>query len=303
MIGDRVQTSKGPDGLKWRGQVARTFLLLPAIAMICATAATLPAKADSSSLSKSKGQPQSPALSSSSAPKTAWPKDVTTRHSITIDGKEIRFTATAGYITLRNSQTRKPLADIAIIAYQREDQDKTKRPVTFVFNGGPGYASAWLNLGAMGPWRLKMQGKGVFPSARPDLQDNTESWLEFTDLVFIDPAGTGYGRIQDKDVTKTLWSIKGDINSLATTIRRWVEANGRTASPKYLAGESYGGFRVPKITHELQTDQGIGINGQILISPVMDFARRRHGGALTFVASLPSFAATAMSAIVMQVLS
>jgi carboxypeptidase C (cathepsin A) len=270
------------------------LLVLAAAGLIAA--APLPAKAESSSLPVSKSAQLTSASAASSSPKTAWPADVTTHHSTMIGGTKTAFSATAGYITLRNSQTRKPLADIAIIAFARDTQDKTKRPVTFVFNGGPGYASGWLNLGALGPWRLKMQGSGVFPSARPNLYDNTESWLEFTDLVFIDPAGTGYGRIHDKDATNMLWSVEGDIDSLSTVIRRWTEANGRTASPKYLAGESYGGFRVPKITHELQTNQGFGINGMILISPVLDFARRQHGGALSHVGLLPSYAATAMIA-------
>ncbi|MGE3244702.1 MAG: S10 family peptidase [Beijerinckiaceae bacterium] len=224
-----------------------------------------------------------------------WPGDVTTKHAISVGGQSIAFSATAGYITLRNATTREPLADIAYIAFARNGTDPARRPVTFAFNGGPGYASAWLNLGAMGPWRLPMNGEGVFPSAAPALSDNQESWLSFTDLVFIDPAGTGYGRIRGKGVTDTLWSVDGDIDSLATVIRRWSEQNGRTASPKYLAGESYGGFRVPKIAHKLQTDQGVGVDGLIMISPVLDFSTRRMNGPLQRVAELPSMAAVAMS--------
>ncbi len=226
----------------------------------------------------------------------AWPGKVTTRHTVTIGGKSLTFDATAGYVTLRNSGTRKAIADVAFIAFTRVGDDIATRPLTFAFNGGPGYASAWLNIGALGPWRISMAGKGVFPSARPELTVNQESWLPFTDMVFIDPAGTGYGRIHGSGATGSLWSVSGDIDALATVIRRWVEANGRTKSPKFLAGESYGGFRVPLVTHELQTDQGIGINGQILISPVLDFARRRHRSAMSYVAALPSIAATAMSA-------
>jgi carboxypeptidase C (cathepsin A) len=233
---------------------------------------------------------------SASAPKTAWPKPVSTEHTITIGGKALRFTATAGYITLRNSETLKPIADIAYQAFTLKDRDAATRPVTFAFNGGPGYASAWLNLGALGPWRLNMDAAAAVPSAPPKLADNQESWLPFTDLVFIDPAGTGYGRLHDKEARSSLWSVDGDINSLATTIRRWVQDNGRTASPKYLLGESYGGFRVPKIAHELQTDQGLGVNGLIMVSPVLDFARRRSSGPLSYAAPLPSMAATALSA-------
>jgi carboxypeptidase C (cathepsin A) len=160
-------------------------------------------------------------------------------------------------------------------------------------NGGPGYASAWLNLGAMGPWRLPMDPEGARPSAPPVTQPNAETWLPFTDLVFLDPAGTGYSRVLGgDDARKALWSVNGDLDSLATTIRRWSEANGRTASPKFIAGESYGGFRAPKIAHRLQVDQGVGVAGLVLVSPVFDFSRTQsRGGVLEHVARLPSYAA------------
>lgn len=243
------------------------------------------------------GQAETPATASGAVPGATpakWPQPMTTRHSVTIGGVAIPFSATAGYISLKNATTREAIADVAYIAFMKDGADAGKRPVTFAFNGGPGYASAWLNLGALGPWRIAMDGDGVFPSARPALSDNQESWLPFTDLVFIDPAGTGYGRILAKGATDTLWSVNGDINALATTIRRWSEENGRTASPKFLLGESYGGFRVPKIAHALQTDQGVGVSGLALVSPVLDFARRRNTNVLTHTAILPSMAATAM---------
>ncbi len=223
-----------------------------------------------------------------------WPQPVTTRHTTIIDGKPLKFSATTGYVSLKNATTREAIADIAYIAFTKDGEDVRKRPVTFAMNGGPGYASAWLNLGALGPWRIAMDNEGTYPSARPDLSDNQESWLPFTDLVFLDPAGTGYGRILAKGATDTLWSVNGDIDSLATTIRRWSENSGRSASPKFLLGESYGGFRVPKLANALQTDQGVGVNGLVLISPVLNFARRRNAGALRYAATLPSMAATAM---------
>lgn len=138
-----------------------------------------------------------------------------------------------------------------------------------------------------------MNGQGLYPSAPPVLHTNTETWLGFSDLVFIDPAGTGFSKITGgSSAQSSLWSVDGDIDSLATTIRRWSEANNRMLSPKYLAGESYGGFRVPRIGHALQTDQGVGINGLILVSPVLDFKWRRHGGMFGFAGRLPSYAAT-----------
>lgn len=226
------------------------------------------------------------------------PPDKTTRHSLQLpNGQILKFRATAGAIRLTNLDKGAPLADIAYIAFQREDAEKTRRPVTFAMNGGPGYASAWLNLGALGPWRLPMDGESAYPSAPTTLSPNAETWLTFTDLVFLDPAGTGYSRVLGgDDVRKQLWSVDGDIDSLSATIRRWVEENDRMASPKYIAGESYGGFRAPKIAHDLQVDQGVGINGVVLVSPVLDFGRfSASGGLFSHVGRLPSYAAARLA--------
>lgn len=222
------------------------------------------------------------------------PADAVTKHKITLAGVVRDFTATAGTIRLSDAQTGAAQADIAYIAFKMDAEEARARPVTFAMNGGPGYASGWLNLGALGPWRLPMDGAAASPSAPPAVSDNPDSWLAFTDLVFLDPAGTGYSRILgNDDVRKSFWSVNGDINSLAVTIRRWVEANGRGVSPKFIAGESYGGFRAPKIARILQTDQGVGVDGLILISPVLDFRRFDAGGSLfNDVARLPAYAAT-----------
>jgi carboxypeptidase C (cathepsin A) len=242
------------------------------------------------------GQTGSPAREDAArSPQPGLPPDKTTQHKLTVAGREIAFAATAGTIPLFDERSGTVSASLAYIAFARTDTGGSReRPVTFVWNGGPGYASAWLNLGAMGPWRLDMAGDATRPSASPVLHSNAETWLDFTDLVFLDPAGTGFGRIQgNDDVRKHLWSVEGDIASLATAIRRWLTNNDRIASPKFLAGESYGGFRVPKVARRLQTDEGIGIKGLVLISPVLDFARFRSGGVLSHVARLPAYAATA----------
>ncbi len=238
-------------------------------------------------------QQRAPTQAAVSAP-NPLPADRTTQHSLTLpDGALLAFTATAGSLRLSNRDSGAPVADIAFIAFEVETSDLARRPVTFAMNGGPGYASAWLNLGAMGPWRLPMDAQSARPSASPTLSTNPESWLPFTDLVFLDPAGTGYSQIHGgDDVRKSLWSVNGDIDALATTIRRWVEARGRGASPKFIAGESYGGFRAPKIAHRLQVDQGVGVNGLVLVSPVLDFARSQSSRSpLDHVARLPSYAA------------
>jgi carboxypeptidase C (cathepsin A) len=238
--------------------------------------------------------PPGPPGGQQAGPRTPLPADSVTKHSLLLpDGRVLNFTATAGSIRLTNLDSGAPVADMAYIAFELAGAEKTSRPVTFAMNGGPGYASAWLNLGAMGPWLLPMDANGARPSAPAVTSPNPHTWLPFTDLVFLDPAGTGYSRVRGGDeVRKSLWSVNGDIDSLATTIRRWTEQNGRGASPKFIAGESYGGFRVPRITARLQTDQGVGVNGMILVSPVLDFGRFNSStGLLDHVARLPSYAA------------
>ena len=208
---------------------------------------------------------------------------------------DLAFTATTGAIRIFDLQQGTALADVATMAFTRDNAAVAQRPVTFVFNGGPGYASAWLNLGALGPWRLRMDAEAAIPSASPVTVDNPETWLAFTDLVFIDPPATGYSRIYGgDDVRKRFFSVDGDIDVLAATIRRWIEENNRMLSPKYIAGESYGGFRAPKLAHALQTDQGYGVSGLVMISPVLDFSRfNQRSGLLDQVARLPSYVASA----------
>ena len=157
----------------------------------------------------------------------------------------LHFTATAGSIRLTGA-AGEPQADIAIIDYQLDVPDRRARGVTFVLNGGPGAASAWLQLGALGPWRLPLSGDAGLPSAVPDLVPNADTWLDFTDLVFIDPVGTGYSEFAraDDEVRRRLWSVEGDIQSLAEVIRRWLEKNGRLVSPNFPGGREL--WRLPR---------------------------------------------------------
>jgi len=222
------------------------------------------------------------------------PPDSVTKQTLALPGRTLAFTATAGSIRLFDDKGE-PQADIAYTSYQLDGADRASRPVTFLFNGGPGSASAWLQLGANGPWRLAINADQVTPSTSPDLQPNAETWLDFTDLVYIDPVGTGYSRFVaiGDDVRKKFYSVDGDIASIALTIRRWLEKYDRLLSPKYIAGESYGGIRGPKLVNKLQADQGVGIKGLILISPVLDFREYNGSSILQYVASLPTFAAVA----------
>ena len=238
-----------------------------------------------------------PANAPAAAEPHRLPADSTTKQTLALPGRTLAFTATAGSIHLFNDKGE-PQADIAYTAYLLDGADPHSRPVTFLFNGGPGAASAYLQLGAIGPWRLPIGGDAAISSAPPDLAPNAETWLDFTDLVFIDPVGTGYSRFvaTDEDVRKRFYSIDGDVNALAVVMRRWLEKSDRLLSPKFIVGESYGGIRVPKMVHELQTEQGVGVRGLILISPVLDFREYSGSSILQYVASLPTMAAVAREA-------
>jgi carboxypeptidase C (cathepsin A) len=232
--------------------------------------------------------------SSAAAEQHRLPPDSTTKQTLALPGRTLDFTATAGSIRLFDEKGE-PQADIAYTAYQLDGADARTRPVTFLFNGGPGAASAYLQLGNCGPWRLPIDGAAAIPSASPDLQSNAETWLDFTDLVFIDPVGTGYSRFvaAGDDVRKRFFSVDGDVNALAVTIRRWLEKSTRLLSPKFVAGESYGGIRGPKLVRNLQTEQGVGVSGLILVSPVFDFREFSGSSILQYVWSLPTMAAVA----------
>jgi carboxypeptidase C (cathepsin A) len=225
------------------------------------------------------------------------PEDSTTKQSLALPGRTLSFEATAGSIRLFNDKGE-PQADIVYTSYQLEGADARSRPVTFFFNGGPGASSAYLQLGNAGPWRLPIDGLAANSSVSPELKSNAETWLDFTDLVFIDPVGTGFSRFvtTDEDVHRRFFSVDGDVNALAVVIRRWLEKSDRLLSPKFIVGESYGGIRGPKIVRELQTGQGVGVRGLILVSPLLDF--REYGGSslLQYVASLPTMAAVARQA-------
>jgi carboxypeptidase C (cathepsin A) len=222
------------------------------------------------------------------------PPDSTTKHTLALPGRTLAFTATAGSIRLFDNKGE-PQADIVTTSYQLDGTDPRTRPVTFVFNGGPGSSSAWLQLGNAGPWRLDINADAVIPSTSPDLKPNAETWLDFTDLVFIDPVDTGFSRIvaSGDGVRGRFLSVDGDVNSLALVIRRWLEKSDRLLSPKFVVGESYGGIRGPKIVRNLQIDQGVGINGLILISPLFDFRDYSGSSLLQYAASLPTMAAVA----------
>ena len=225
------------------------------------------------------------------------PADSTTRHQVTIGGKTLDLEATVSTIPIRTTDGKEP-GEVVATSFTLPGSDPRTRPVTFAINGGPGASSAWLDVGALGPWRLPIQGGTISPSTPPALMDNQESWLPFTDLVFLDPPGTGWARVLGgEDARKHLWSVDGDIAALAVAARQWLEANGRLGSPKIVAGESYGGFRGPRLVEALRQQQGVGVGGLLLLSPVLDFGGRdRTNDPWTWMTHLPSFAAIARGA-------
>ncbi len=227
------------------------------------------------------------------------PADVSTRHTLDLGDRSLAFTATAGSITL-TSNAGKPEADIAYVAYTRDTGDPAARPVTFAINGGPGAASAYLDIGVLGPWILPIDGTRIVPSAQLALTANPDTWLDFTDLVFIDPVGTGFSRLVEPDdaLRDRYLSVDGDIAALADFVSRWLAASGRSASPKYFVGESYGGFRGPLLAERLQTEEGVALSGMTLISPVLDFGwwQQPEYSPWPKMALLPSLAAAEMEA-------
>ena len=227
-----------------------------------------------------------------------FPADSVVHQSLVLPGRTLAFTTTAGVIRPTDAEEQ-PLADIAYVAYVRDGADAATRPVTFVFNGGPGMASGWLQVGAVGPWIIPMTGEAMRPSASPALSPNPDTWLDFSDLVFIDPAGTGYSRAiaTGAEAHRELYSVDGDIQYLAQVVRRWLDKSDRIVSPKYILGESYGGFRAPLLARALAHNEGVGVSGVMLISPALDFGGRSEAlDPLILAMRLPSMVAVARAA-------
>lgn len=220
-----------------------------------------------------------------------------TRHSGTFNGQKLRYTATAGETYLKDEED-KPKASIFSIAYVKEGvDDPSGRPVTFLWNGGPGSASLWLHMGGLGPRRVAVPSDAKDDGAAPfKMADNPLAFLDVSDIVFIDPVGTGYSRALGGHEGKEFWGVTEDAEAVAEFIRQWISANGRWNSPKYIGGESYGTTRSAAVANQLEGGiNDISLNGIILISTVLDFTYSRYqsGNEMSYVAMLPSYAATA----------
>jgi carboxypeptidase C (cathepsin A) len=221
-----------------------------------------------------------------SAEAPPMPPEATTRHH----AGDVAYTAKAAVLEVQGEKT----ARFFHIAYTLDDADPAHRPVSFVINGGPGAASAYLHLGALGPKILDFGPDGTLPARSDAVVTNPDSWLGFTDLVFIDPVGTGFSRADAED--KAFWGVTQDLEALAQFVRKWTQANGRALSPKYLVGESYGGFRAARLPQLLATGEGVGIAGIVLISPALEFGLMHSDWLIPLgdALRLPAYAATAL---------
>ncbi|HKP37951.1 MAG TPA: hypothetical protein VJT71_13925 [Pyrinomonadaceae bacterium] len=218
---------------------------------------------------------------------------VVTKHEIRAGGRILRYTATTGLMPIKNRDGEVE-ARMFFMAYTLDDSGRSRRPLTFSFNGGPGSASVWLHLGALGPRRVRMQPDGMMPAPPFELVDNEQTWLTQTDLVFIDPVGTGYSRAVRPDLASKFFGLQGDIESVGEFIRLYLTRYERWTSPLFLAGESYGTTRAAALSGYL-VDRGIAFNGIMLISTIMNFQTTNFapGNDIPYVLYLPSYAVTA----------
>jgi carboxypeptidase C (cathepsin A) len=195
------------------------------------------------------------------------PADKSVPQTITMNGKTIHYTATVGTIAVKNGEG-KPVGEVVYTAYT---VDGPNRPVTFALNGGPGASSVYLNMGAIGPKHIAFANAGDSASDPATLTDNQATWLDFTDLVFIDPIGTGFSKslVDEAETKKLFYGAQPDIEYLSLVIYKWLVKSDRMLAKKYLIGESYGGYRGPRIAHYLQSQIGVALNGVVLVSPAL----------------------------------
>jgi carboxypeptidase C (cathepsin A) len=279
--------------------------------------------------SPSESPKPNPSAKEEKSPEFEPPPPVVTEHSLTLpDGKSLRYKAITGYLLLRDTVAEqnkaqdeesedeepgapaepkknqkpvdptkgKPKALVFFVAYVAEDVgDPAARPLTFAFNGGPGSSSVWLHLGGLGPRRAQLSDAGEALPPPSKLVDNESTWLPKTDLVFIDPVSTGYSRPAPGEDAKQFWGYKEDIQSVGDFIRLWTTKYGRWASPKFIAGESYGTTRAAGLSDYLQGRYGLYLNGIVLISSVLNFQAVEFspGNDEPYPLFLPSYASAA----------
>ena len=221
-------------------------------------------------------------------------RPVVTHHTVNVRGQTINYTATAGMLPIRNVQTGAIEAGMYYVAYTKDGANSSTRPITFAFNGGPGSATVWLHLGAFGPKKVRLNADGTNPPPPYTFEDNPNTLLDQTDLVFIDAIGTGYSRPVTQQLGAKFWGLDEDLNSFVEFIRLYLTRFDRMSSPKFLAGESYGTTRASGLSG-LLADQGIALNGVVLLSSVLNFeySSQPRGNDIGFINFIPTYAATA----------
>ena len=226
----------------------------------------------------------------------ALPAKVETQHSLTLDGRKIDFRAIAETLPLTNRKGA-VAASVFTISYVAGGTTGAPRPVSFVFDGGPGAASVFLHLGALGPRILETPESGAAPGAPARLADNPSSWLQFTDLVFVDPVGTGFSQAVGKgdNPDRPFFNVGADLRSLDAVVRLWLTRHRRWSSPVYLVGESYGGFRAAAMAESLERREGVTVSGLVMVSPALDLSvlHERLPDLIAPAVELPSYAAAA----------
>jgi len=271
--------------MRFRPQQTRfVAALLPALTLTLTLAVAPPARAQ-----------EAKAPETEQTVPAGEPELSVTDHSITIDGRRLDYTVTTGYMPMK-TEAGETRANMFFMAYTKDGvDDVSRRPITFVFNGGPGSSSVWLHLGTCGPKRVLMNDDGTAPPPPYTLVDNESTWLTHTDLVFIDPVGTGYSRPAGGAEQKEFSGYEEDIRSVGDFIRLYTTRSERWLSPKFIAGESYGTTRAAGLSGYLQNRHGMYLNGLILVSSILNFqtARFDPGNDLPYVLFLPTYTATA----------
>lgn len=280
---------------------ARRTVLPPALA--CALCVTLALPLPLGAQGRRRGGPPQAAQAERDSARTSPASDslriseiakrppVVRHHAMQLGGSTLRYTSTAGMLPIRNEETGVAEGYIFYVAYTKDDvSDPSTRPITFVFNGGPGSSTVWLHMGAFGPKRVTLLPDGTAPAPPYHYEDNPNTLLDQTDLVFLDPVGTGYSRPANPKLGPKFWGVNEDIASVGEFIRLYLTQNQRWGSPKFLAGESYGTTRAAGLSGYL-ADRGIALNGVVLISAILNFSTRMGDDGP--VAFLPSYAAIA----------
>ncbi|MDX1555100.1 MAG: peptidase S10 [Xanthomonadales bacterium] len=222
------------------------------------------------------------------------PKSSTTRHSVRIDGQTVEYSATAGWLIMENDDGE-PIARFGYTAYTRDGANPASRPIMFAFNGGPGSSSIWLHMGIPGPQRVVVTDEGYTAPPPSERVDNEYSIIDVTDLVMVDPVGTGYSKPLGEGKGKDFWGVDQDIESVGAFIKKYVTENRRWASPKYILGESYGGVRSAGLVWHMQSQHGMNFNGVVIVSPFLNMGSGVDGADIDMphVLYLSTLAATA----------